>query len=462
MKPSTRTLVVALLLIGTTTAQASEIPGIFNRKKKKAAVVEVIEQPTAVTPVVEKPKPVEEAKVLNPYSANFNTRSVAEYDSLLTIWNNEHAVVDFDSFHNDFINIDSVSTIISEVPDSVLERRLRNIVTPIQLPFNSVIKQYIVAYTTKRKATMEKMISLSRYYFPMFEEVLDREEMPLELRMLPIVESALNPTARSRVGATGLWQFMFATGRQFGLEVSTMTDQRQDPVLATNAACKYLKSLYGIYNDWTLALAAYNCGPGNVNKALKRAGEGASTYWDIYPYLPRETRGYVPAFIGATYAYVYYREHNLVPNTNIEIPIIATDTVMITKTTHFNQIASTIDLPIEVIRNLNPMFKKDIVPAIDGKSYPLVIPASQVPSYMDNYDVIASKDSTYLGTYINPSNLKKAATASTSSTTYRIKSGDTLGAIARKHGVTTLRLAQFNGMKTTTTLRIGRVLQIPQ
>ncbi|MFI3266873.1 MAG: hypothetical protein R3Y15_06920, partial [Rikenellaceae bacterium] len=148
MKPSTRTLVVALLLIGTTTAQASETPGIFNRKKKKAAVVEVIEQPAEVTPVVEQPKPVEEAKVLNPYSANFNTRSVAEYDSLLTIWNNEHAVVDFDSFHNDFINIDSVSTIISEVPDSVLERRLRNIVTPIQLPFNSVIKQYIVAYTT--------------------------------------------------------------------------------------------------------------------------------------------------------------------------------------------------------------------------------------------------------------------------------------------------------------------------
>lgn len=458
-------LVIALLIIGTNSAQASnDVFDIFKRKNRKQKIEMVIQTDTLTrTPIIVEEQVEQEEEFVNPYSSDLNyTRTTAEYDSLIAAWHNENIASDYDAYLNDFINIDSASNIISQVPDSILERRLRNIVSPIQLPFNDVVKRYIVSYTTTNKRTMEKVISLSRYYFPIFEEALDREQMPLELRMLPVVESALQPAARSRVGATGLWQFMFTTGRQFGLEVTSLTDHRQDPVLATNAACKYLKYLYGLYDDWTLALAAYNCGPGNVNKALSRAGKDAKTYWDIYYYLPRETRGYVPAFVGATYAYTYYREHGLDPDAAaIDLPIIATDTIMVNKAMHFNQVSSTIPISIEVLRSLNPMFTKDIIPAIEGKSYPLIMPASQITAYIDNQDTIMGKDSLYLGAYINPSNLKKAAAASSSARTHKVKSGDTLGAIARKYGVSTTRLAQFNGMKTTTTLSIGRVLQIP-
>ncbi len=471
MKSQLRYIVTALLIIGSSSVEASNINilNIFKKKNKKKENITIVVQPDTqsatpkVEPIVEPDTLIVDIETEDPYSTTLNNgRSTAEYDSLIALWHQENIASDFDAHLNSFINIDSVSNLVSQVPDSILERRLRSIISPIQLPFNSVVKRYIISYTTSNKRTMERAISLSRYYFPIFEEILDREQMPLELRMLPVVESALQPAARSRVGATGLWQFMFVTGRQFGLEVTSLTDQRQDPILATNAACKYLKYLYGLYDDWTLALAAYNCGPGNVNKALKRAGSGAKTYWDIYYYLPKETRGYVPAFVGATYAYTYYREHGLDPNSvEIDLPIIATDTIMVTKAMHFNQVSSTIDIPIGVIRSLNPMFTKDIVPAINGKSYPLIIPASEVSAYIENHDTIMSKDSMYLGTYINPANLSKAAAANTAARTHKIKSGDTLGAIARKYGVSITRLAQFNGIKTTTTLRIGRVLQIP-
>ena len=185
--------------------------------------------------------------------------------------------------------------------------------------------------------------------------------------MLPVVESALSPTAISRAGATGLWQFMYTTGKVYGLEVNSFIDQRRDPVLSTKAACRYLKDLYGIYEDWTLALAAYNCGPGNVNKAIKRAGDQAEDFWDIYPYLPAETRGYVPSFIAATYAYTFSYQHDIAPAPTA-MPL-ATDTVMISRPMHFDQITSTIDLPKEVLRSLNPQYKMDIIPAV-GKVIP--------------------------------------------------------------------------------------------
>lgn len=461
MNPKIKYLVVALIVACTTTAQASQFFN-FLKGKKRQQVEMVVQADTVVVEVVE---PESEETIENPYSIYLNQAlSPAEYDSLIAVWHQENVASDFDMFIKDFVNIeaDSVSSLISEVSDEVIEQRLKKIISPIHIPYNDVIKRHIVSYTTRNKSTMETVISLSRYYFPIFEEALAREGMPLELRMLPVVESALRPTARSRMGATGLWQFMLATGRQFGLEVTSLTDQRCDPVLATDAACKYLKYLYGLYDDWTLAIAAYNCGQGNVNRALSRAGSGAKTYWDIYWYLPYETRNYVPAFIGATYAYTYYREHELDPSrANITLPIIATDTVMINKVTHFEQVSSTLNISMETLRSLNPMFTKDIVPAVEGKAYPLVIPASEITAYVAQEQTIMGKDSTYLGEYLNPSNLAKAASSSSGSRTYRIKSGDTLSGIARSHGTTATRIAQLNGMTTRTTLRIGRVLQIP-
>ena len=213
------------------------------------------------------------------------------YDSLVSTWYSRNIVSSFDTFFNEFIDLSDDSTaVVSDVPDSVYSTRLKMLLSPIQLPYNQIIKRYLVVYTTTRKSTMERILGLSQYYFPMIEEELCRAGLPLELRMLPVIESALCPTAVSRAGATGLWQFMYGTGKTYGLEITSFVDQRRDPVVATQAACRYLKDLYDLYNDWTLAIAAYNCGPGNINKALKRAGGVAKSYWDIYPYLPRETR----------------------------------------------------------------------------------------------------------------------------------------------------------------------------
>ena len=197
------------------------------------------------------------------------------------------------------------STQTGAVPDSVYTRRLRDLASPIQLPYNSIVRGYINRYTDSRYGTISRILGMSQYYFPLIEDELLKEGLPIELRALPIIESALSVTAVSPMGAVGLWQFMPSTGKSYGLEVNSLVDERRDPVRSTQAACRYLKDLYAIYKDWSLAIAAYNCGPGNVNKALARAGEKSRTFWDIYDYLPRETRGYVPAFIGASYAYAY-------------------------------------------------------------------------------------------------------------------------------------------------------------
>ena len=389
--------------------------------------------------------------------------SQAVYDSLLAEWYTRTAasVMPCETFYRDFIDLDTDSTAscTSDTPDSIYETRLRNILSPIQLPYNEVIKRYLVAYTTTRKSIMESILERSQYYFPMIEEELCRVGLPLELRMLPAVESALNPMAVSRAGATGLWQFMYTTGKQYGLEVTSFMDQRRDPVLATQAACRLLADLYQFYGDWTLALAAYNCGPGNVNKAMRRAGENAKNYWDIYPYLPVETRGYIPSFIAATYAYTYHRQHGM-EQRNSGLPS-ATDTVTVKRLMHFEQVASTIDVPIDMLRALNPQYKMDIIPAVD-RPLPLVLPAGDVSSYLSCEGEILRKDSVYLSSYLNPANLdvtKKTFTVA--SQTYRVKSGDTLGGIAHKHGVTVSQLMKWNGLKSTkTTLRVGQRIEI--
>lgn len=380
------------------------------------------------------------------------------YDSLVVALQEEKSRRAFDSFFNDFINIESVETTEGQLPDSVYEARLKMLLSPIRMPYNNIVKRYIITYTTRRRTTMENILGRSQYYFPMIEEELDRAGLPIELRMLPVIESALSPTAISRAGATGLWQFMYTTGRVYGLEINSFIDQRRDPVLATKAACRFLKDLYAIYGDWTLALAAYNCGPGNVNKAIKRAGNSAADFWDIYPYLPAETRGYVPSFIAATYAYTFHYHHDIVPAQSA-LPL-ATDTLMINRPMHFEQISSTIDIPVEVIRSLNPQYKIDIIPAT-GKSYALTLPMGETTRFLEHEKAIIAKDTVYLAQYLKPSATNPSQQAfALDSFTYRVKSGDTLSGIAKRHNVTVSQLMKWNSLKNAHTLKIGQSLEI--
>jgi membrane-bound lytic murein transglycosylase D len=381
-------------------------------------------------------------------------------DSLLTNLHSLNSVAAFDRFFDDFIRVDTTEVLTSTTPDSVYQSRLRSILSPIGLPWNNVVKQFIISYTTAHRSTMSRVLSRSQYYFPIIEEELMRAGLPLELRMLPVVESALSPTIRSRAGATGLWQFMYSTGKTYGLEQTTYVDERCDPVASTRAACRYLAALYKIYGDWTLALAAYNCGPGNVNKALKKAGTGAKNYWDIYPFLPSETRGYVPSFVAATYAYTFHRQHNIDFE---ECPIpLAVDTVTVSRLMHLEQVSTTLDVPVETLRMLNPKYRQDIIPALD-KPYSLVLPQSQIARYIENEQAILGKDSLYLAQYLNPANLSQTRAILTSTTTtHRVKNGENLGSIAQKYGVTVKQIIRWNNLKNPNKLKIGQRLEIQQ
>lgn len=383
--------------------------------------------------------------------------SPEECDSLLTNWYEQNLFTSHENFFREFIDIDSTATLVSSIPDSVYSARMKAILSPISLGYNEVVKRYLITYTQNRKELMGRMIGLSKVYFPMIEEELVKEGLPLELRILPIIESALNPVAVSRVGATGLWQFMYSTGKSYGLEITSFVDQRRDPVASTKAAVKFLKDLYSIYGDWTLAIAAYNCGPGNVNKALARAGSEAKTFWDVYPYLPRETRGYVPSFIAATYAYIYHKQHGIEAAAP-DLPV-SMDTVRVNKLTHFDQIASTINIPKETLRALNPQYKMDIIPAQE-KTYALMLPRSEISRYLQNEPDIQAKDTIYLAQYLKQSPVANQKVFNITTTTYRVKSGDTLGGIAKKHGVTVKQLMNWNRLKNANVLRPGQVLEI--
>lgn len=379
------------------------------------------------------------------------------FDSLLMNWYEQNMFTSHDQFYRDFIDIDSTASLVSSIPDSVYSNRMKAILSPIAMGYNQVIKQYLILYTQKRKDMMGRMIGLSQVYFPLIEEELAKEGLPLELRMLPIVESALNPVAVSRAGATGLWQFMYATGKAYGLEITSFVDQRRDPVASTKAAVNYLKDLYSMYGDWTLALAAYNCGPGNVQKALNRAGDNAKTFWDVYPFLPRETRGYVPSFIAATYAYTYHKQHGIEP-VSPNLPVM-TDTIMVNNLMHFDQIASTVNVSKETLRALNPQYKLDIIPALD-KTYSLMLPMADISRYLQNEKAILAKDTVYLAQYLQQSPATNQKVFNITTSTYRVKSGDTLGAIARKYGVTVKQIMSWNRIKNANTLRVGQTLEI--
>lgn len=268
--------------------------------------------------------------------------------------------------------------------DKVYQERLTKLPTEIDLPYNSIVKNYIEMYLVRKRGLVADMLALHNYYGRFFEEELLKQGMPVELEYLPVIESAINPNAVSRAGAVGLWQFMPATAKGLGMEVNSLVDERRDPRISSRNAARYLKQLHDIYNDWSLAIAAYNCGPGNVNKALRRAGADNGTgvkkdFWEIYAFLPAETRGYVPAFIAANYVMNYYREHGITPT--IVKRQLTTDTVNVNKYVHFNQIAAVLNIPVEEIRMLNPQFLKDVIPG-DYRPYKLTLPTQQCLSYV--------------------------------------------------------------------------------
>jgi membrane-bound lytic murein transglycosylase D len=339
--------------------------------------------------------------------------------------------------------------------DSLYESRLKLLVSPIHLPYNTIVRSYIQRYT-QPTGVMQSVLALAQYYFPMIDEELIKAGLPVELHAMAIIESALRSTAMSRAGAAGLWQFMPATGRSYGLQINSMIDERFDPVKSTKAACRYMKALYDMYDDWSLAIAAYNCGPGNVNKALARAGGNPQSFWEVYWYLPSETRGYVPAFIAASYAYTYHQAHNI-PYNEPPMPV-AVDTVMVGRLLHFGQVSSTIDVTTETLKMLNPQYKLDIIPA-SAKHYPLILPSNRVTDYVIRYDSIVAKDSVYLKEYLDPSTVAKKM-AETSIIYHKVKSGETLGAIARRYRVTTKQLMRWNGIKNANKLRVGQRLRI--
>lgn len=337
--------------------------------------------------------------------------------------------------------------------EGVYESRLAKIdaASPFDLQYNSIVKGYIEMYTIRRRELVSRMMALSQFYFPMFEEQLDKYNLPLELKYLAICESALNPLAKSRAGAMGLWQFMYPTGKIYGLKVSSYVDERCDPYKSTVAACEYFKYLYGLFGDWQMVLAAYNGGPGTVNKAIRRSG-GKKTYWEIRPFLPKETQGYVPAFIAVNYVMGYTSEHNVysaIPKKTF----LSVDTVNIKKQISFEQISSVLDIPMDELRYLNPTYKKNVIPVLPDEQSYLTLPDNKVGAFVTNEEKIYD--------YYKRDTLRSVDILASQEVLkiHTVKSGEHLSTIAKKYGCTVADLKQWNGIKTSS-VKPGKKLTI--
>ena len=369
-------------------------------------------------------------------------------DSLLNLWYVQNLV---SQSEEDLYDMDSVK-FESNVPDSVYIERIKMMNSFISLPYNSVVKNYIIKYSEKMPSSIGKILGLYEYYKPYFDEIFDRYNMPEELKAMAIIESAMNPLAVSRAGAKGMWQFMYSTAKIYGLQIDSFVDERLDPYKAAEAAAQYLQDAYEIFGDWNLAIASYNCGAGNVNKAIRRSG--SRQFWDLYPYLPRETRGYGPAFVGALYTMKYYKEHGIKP-TPVALPT-PVDTFKINKMLHLKQINEVIGVPLDELKNLNPQYKHEIIPG-NSKEYILRLPYSYSNAFIEHEDSIYRHRA---DKYFNPVTLKSIQEGGDGEQiTYRVKSGDYLGKIASRYGTTVAKIKRWNNLKSND-IRVGQRLII--
>lgn len=378
---------------------------------------------------------------------------VVMLDSLyrLEVFCNSNLNAGFDPFNKYQFSEDSIPV----WPDSIIEQRLQrlNAQTPMELEYNDIVAAFINLYANKRRKMMPRVLGLSSLYYPIFEEELDKANLPLELKHLAVVESALTNNIRSHAGAVGLWQFMYRTARYMGMDIDSYIDERRDPVKSTQTAVKYLTYLHNLYDDWFLALAAYNAGPGNVNKAIRRSG-GKRTYWEVRPYLPRETRGYVPAFIAANYIMNYAEEHNLyaiAPKYTFE----ELDTIRVKKPVNFYQISEVLCIAIEDLNFLNPQYKRDFIPVSDftEKQYDLVLPYYLAGDYVNNEE--------YISEYKSPEEIEEEQekVEQAKEITHRVRSGESLGLIANRYKVSVHDLKQWNNLRGST-IHPGQVLRL--
>lgn len=375
----------------------------------------------------------------------------ADIDSLLNSWQARNLLY--------ALNCDTEEWKDIKTSDTTYAERLQRIPSVVRMPYNSAVRACIDRYLTRNRSLVSFMLGMSEYYMPIIEEEIDKQGIPKELRYLPIIESALNPKAVSSASAKGLWQFIFPTAKLYGLRSNNYVDERFDPIKSTKAAVHYLRDLYNFFNSWELAIAAYNCGPGNVKKAIVRSG-GKTSFWEIYDWLPYETRGYLPAFIAANYVMTYHKEHGICPM-EPKIPI-TTDTIHVSKNLHFNQIVDVCGADIEAIRALNPQYLKDIVPG-ENEHYVLRLPNELVTSFLENEDSIYRHREEEFFPKENIEKMLKQARQNDdgrgSMKRHKIKNGENLGSIARKYRVTVKQIMKWNNMRNTK-IRAGKYLKI--
>ena len=400
----------------------------------------------------------------------FEEQREADFQEAIDVFRDSEVMKMFESlgsipyFGEDYLHLDSTEMNVygydfGEIPvfdDSIYNQRIEYLAsqTTIPLVFNAHVKRFIDLYAMQRRALTGRMLGLSHVYFPMFEEMLDKYNMPLELKYLAMIESALNPTAGSRAGAKGLWQFMYQTGKLYGLQSGTLVEERYDPLKATEAACRCMRDLYKRYKDWFLVLAAYNAGPGNVNKAIVRAG-GVMNYWAIWPYLPRETQSYVPSFIAVNYVVSYAKEHNLYP-LDPGLLMSGTDTVHVCDVLTFRQLNETIGVPMEDLKTFNPQYVKEIIPATDSTPYVLRLPAQYALQFVEKEgEIYAYKTQED----IDKEQVLKEVSKVSDRTVHSVKKGETLASIAKKYHVTVSNLKKWNNLKKDT-ISVGQKLTI--
>ena len=386
----------------------------------------------------------------NSYTFELPESMNADIDSLLNSWQARNMLhkLDCEGVENETV----------QITDTMYAKRLAALPTIVRMPYNNMVRSCIDRYTKKGRSQVSYLLGISEYYFPIIEEEIDRIGVPRELKYLPIIESALNPKATSRAGAKGLWQFMFGTGKLYGLKANNYIDERFDPAKATTAALLYLKDLYDMFQNWELAIAAYNCGPGNVKKAIIRSG-GSTDFWKIFPWLPRETRGYLPGFIAASYIMTYYEDHGICPM-EPELPI-ATDTIHVNKNLHFNQIVEVCGVDIQELRALNPQFIKDIVPG-ENETYVLRLTNNTTTKFVENEDTVYKHNADKYFPKTDIEKMLKEAKANTGAGNmirHKIKNGETLGSIAIKYRVSVKQIMKWNNLKNSN-IRAGKYLKI--